>query len=89
MKSLNINIDFISNDNDLTALEKIKKLDSLLEMYKNTIEDIKKDILKDYLYCAKCDDYYKKTSWEVTNLENGNVQYECPKGHKTIDNYWC
>ena len=34
-------------------------------------------------------DYYKKSSWEVTKLEGDNVKYECPKGHKIVDYYGC
>ena len=89
MKTLNINIDFILNDKDLTVLEKITKLDSLLNLYKNTIEQIKKDTLKDYMYCGKCGDYYKKRAWEHTVLEDGKTQYECPAGHIIIDDYGC
>ena len=86
MKSLQINIDFISKDSNLTAKEKIQKLDSLLNLYKETIENIKKDILKDYRYCPKCQDYYKKSSWEII-LTNTSTEYECPKGHRIVDCY--
>ena len=88
MKSLQINIDFIVDNKELTALEKINKLDELAKSYANTIEIIKKNILKDYTYCNKCKDYYRKNSWEVIPLDNGKVQYECPKGHISIEDYW-
>lgn len=108
-----INIEEIFNDNNLTISEKLNKLDDLKKVYEELIKQSKETLIKDYRYCPKCKDYYKKTAWEngvrlVTRqrcknpLTSGYLDdyeyeqvteketyYECPKGHKIVDNYGC
>lgn len=108
-----MNIEHIIEDDSITVSEKLQKLDVLLSKYKEKIEQTKKDLIKDFRYCHKCKDYYKRSAWEisiraVTRLRCKNpltggylddyeyedimeeeTCYECPKGHKIIDNYRC
>ena len=108
-----INIEEIFNDDNLTISEKLNKLNNLKKVYEELIEQTKETLIKDYHYCPKCKDYYKRTAWEegvrsVTrqrckNLLTGGylddyeyeqvteeeTYYECPKGHKIVDNYRC
>lgn len=108
-----MNIEHIIEDDGITVSEKLQKLDILLSKYKEKIEQIKKDLIKDFRYCYKCKDYYKKNAWEIgvrsvtrTKCKNPlaggylddyeyeqvteeETYYECPKGHKIVDNYGC
>ena len=59
-----INIEEIFNDDNLTISEKLNKLDDLKKVYEELIEQSKKTLIKDYHYCPKCKEYYKKTAWE-------------------------
>lgn len=84
----------------------------MLSKYKEKIEQTKKDLIKDFRYCHKCKDYYKKKAWEVgvrtvtknrcknpltgylddyeyEQVTEEETYYECPKGHKIVDNYGC
>ena len=79
----------IINNNNLIATEQLKKLDALLNKCVEEIDSARTFILKDYQYCCKCNDYYKRSSWEHGKTEKNKTYYECPKGHKFIDNYGC
>ena len=59
-----INIEEIFNDDNLTISEKLNKLDDLKKVYEELIEQSKETLIKDYHYCPKCKDYYKRTAWE-------------------------
>lgn len=58
-------IDNILNNNNLSVLDKLNKLDNLAIMYKRKIEDTKNDLKRDYRYCSKCNDYYKLKFWDM------------------------
>lgn len=59
-----MNIEEIFNDDNLTISEKLNKLDDLKKVYEELIKHSKKTLIKDYRYCPKCKDYYKKSAWE-------------------------
>lgn len=59
-----INIEEIFNDDNLTISEKLNRLDNLKKVYEELIEQSKKTLIKDYRYCPKCKEYYKRTAWE-------------------------
>ena len=81
-------IEPILEDTNLSILNKIQKLDNLLVLYTNIINDAKFKITKDYMYCENCKDYYNKQNWKKEQINN-IVQYKCPKGHIIIDDYDC
>ena len=59
-----INIEEIFNDDNLTISEKLNKLDDLKKVYEELIKQSKETLIKDYRYCPKCKEYYKKIAWE-------------------------
>ena len=69
--------------------DSIKLLDNLLEDYVNLIENKKKDLLADYLYCYECNKYFHKNLWKKNEVDFEKVIYVCPNNHNTIGNYWC
>lgn len=106
-------IEKIINNDNFSVSEKQKELDKLLAEYKTKIEITKNELVKDYMFCTKCRDHYKKSAWETgvrtikrircTNpltggylddyeyeeVEETEMYYECPKGHKIVDYYGC
>jgi hypothetical protein len=89
-------VEIIKKDSALSVSEKLARIDKLLANYTREIKDAKCDLLKDYTYCHKCQEYYLKTEWKTGILYVQNqpiadekMYIECPKGHKIIDNYDC
>lgn len=93
-------VEIIKKDSALSVAEKLNRIDKLLANYTREIKDAKCDLLKDYTYCYKCQEYYLKTDWKtgmlyVQDVANDGcginaeekIYVECPKGHKIIDNY--
>ena len=86
---------------NLTIKEKLEELDSLLISSKFEIENAKRFIVKDYIYCDKCNDYYKEKAWDkkkktITTLECTNPltggyldPYEYEKVTKEVLYYEC
>lgn len=71
-------VEIIKKDNGLSVAEKLNRIDKLLVNYTREIKDAKCNLLKDYTYCYKCQEYYLKTEWKtgllyIQNVVNNNV----------------
>lgn len=66
MNYLKKQIQTIFNDNIKTIKEKRDLLDLLQTQVNQECAKAKTEITRGYIYCPRCDDYYKEKAWDIT-----------------------
>lgn len=82
-----MNIEDIHNNGNLTIAEKLEQLNSLKLSYNELIEHTKETITKDYHYCEKCKDWYKRKAYDIGVRHRKELRCTNPLTGGYLDDY--